>query len=268
MNRNIVFIFLVTLILLASCSGYDKILKSRDYPYKYKMAMEYYEKQDHYRYTGLLEQLAPIYKGTQKADTIEFYIAQGYYHQGDYLLAAHYFDRFRRDYPRSVFTEDAEYMYAYCYYKSSPRPLLDQETTNAAISAFGEFLAKYPRSEKRSEVNQLLDDLRNKLIEKSYLSSKLYFDTKDYKAAIVAIKNSIQQYPESPHREEQLYLVLQASYLYADNSIPEKQRERFQNTVDEYYTLIGEFPETNYKKDAERLYSNSLKALGNQINQE
>lgn len=266
MTRNIVFIFLVTLILLASCSGYDKILKSRDYPYKYKMAMEYYEQQDHYRYTGLFEQLAPIYKGTQRADTIEFYMAQGYYFQGDFLLAAHYFDKFRRDYPRSVFTEEAEFLFAYCYYKSSPRPLLDQETTNAAISAFGEFLIKYPLSERRAEVNTLLDELRNKLIEKSYLSSKLYFDTKEYKSAIVAIKNSVQQYPNSPYREEQLYLVLQASYLYADNSIPEKQRERFQNTIDEYYTLIGEFPETKYKKEAERIYNYSSKALGNQIN--
>lgn len=268
MNRNRIFFILLTIVLLASCSGYDKILKSRDYPYKYKMAMKYYEEQDHYRYTTLFEQLAPIYKGTQKADTVEFYLAQGYFFQGDFLLAAHYFNRFRRDYPRSVFTEEAEFMYAYCYYKSSPRPLLDQESTNAAISAFGEFLVKYPRSERRMEVNELLDELRNKLIEKSYLSSKLYFDTRDYKAAIVAIKNSIQQYPSSPYREEQLYMVLQASFLYADNSIPEKQRERFQNTVDEYYTLIGEYPESKYKKEAERIYSISAKALGNQINQE
>lgn len=264
MNRNIVFFLFAILIILSSCSGYDKILKSRDYPMKYRKAMEFYEKKDHYRYTNLFEQLAPIYKGTQQADTVEFYLAQGYYYQGDYLLAGHYFDKFRSDYPRSVFTEEADFMYAYCYYKSSPRPLLDQETTNAAILAFSEFISKHPKSDRKAEVNDIMLDLRQKLVDKSYLSSKLYFDMQDYKAAIVAIKNSIQQFPESQYREDQLYMILQASYLLADNSVPEKRRERFQNTVDEYFTLIGEFPDSKYKKDAEQIYNHSIKSIGNQ----
>lgn len=264
MNRyNVIFIFLI-LAFLASCSGYDKLLKSRDYALKYQKAMEYYEKKDHYRYTALFEQLAPIYKGTQRADTVEFYLAQGYYNQGDYLLSAYYFDKFRKDYPRSVFTEESEFMYAYCYYKSSPRPLLDQETTNTAIVAFNEFMVRYPRSQRRVEIQRLLTELHQKLVDKSYLSSKLYFDMKDYKAAITSIKNSLQQFPESKYREEQLFMILQASYLLADNSVPEKRRERFQNTLDEYFTFIGEYPESKYAKEAQRIYAYSNKVIGNQ----
>jgi len=60
------------------------------------MALEYYKKKDHYRYVTLFEQLQSVYKGTFRADTIEFYLAQGYYHQGDYLLAGHQFDMFRK----------------------------------------------------------------------------------------------------------------------------------------------------------------------------
>lgn len=264
MKQNRLVLVFVILAFLASCSGYDKLLKSRDYPLMYKKALEYYEKKDHYRYTGLFEQIAPIYKGTQQADTIEFYMAQGYYYQGDYLLAAHYFDKFRRDYPRSVFTEESDFMYAYCYYKSSPRPLLDQETTNAAIVAFNEFITKYPRTNKKAEVNELLVELHKKLIDKSFLSAKLYFDMKDYKAAIVSLKNSIQQFPDSPYREEQLFMILQASYYLADNSVIEKRRERFQNTVDEYFTFVGEFPESKHIKEAQRIYNYSIKTIGNQ----
>jgi len=87
---------------------------------------------------------------------------------------------------------------------------------------------------------------------------------KDYKAAITSIKNSMQQFPDSKYREEQLYMILQASYLLADNSVPEKRRERFQNTVDEYYNLIGEYPETKYLKEAQKIYNNSIKITGNQ----
>ncbi|MHC1704069.1 MAG: outer membrane protein assembly factor BamD [Tenuifilaceae bacterium] len=264
MKKNLVIAFLLILgIFLISCSGFEKILKSKDYDFKYKKALEYYEKGDHYRYTTIFEQLSPIYSGTQRADTVEFYYAMGNYKQGDFILAGHYFDKFRKTYPRSVFTEEAEYMYAYCYYESSPRPELDQDNTQAAIMAFSEFLAKYPRTDKGNKVNGLLVELREKLVEKAYLSAKLYYTVSEYKAAIVALKNSIKDYPYSKHKEEQLYLVLKSSYLLADNSVPEKRRERFQATVDEYYTLVGEFPETQYLKDAKRIYDASMKILGN-----
>lgn len=264
MKKVQLFVLLGLALIIISCSGFDKLLKSRDYPLMYKKALEYYEKKDHYRYTTLFEQLVPIYKGTLQADTVEFFLAEGYFHQGDYLLAAHYFDRFRRNYPRSQFTEQSEFMYAFCFYKSSPRPLLDQETTQTAIVAFTEFIAKYPRSTKKAEVNRIMIELRDKQIDKSYLSSKLYFDMRDYRAAITSIKNSMIQFPDSKYREEQLFMVLQASFHLADNSVPERRRERFQNTLDEYYNLLGEFPETRFKREADRIFANSMKVIDNQ----
>lgn len=256
-NYQIVILSLLALLIM-SCSGFDKLLKSKDYGLMYKKGLEYYAKKDHYRYTTIFEQLVPIYRGTMQADTIEYYLAEGYYHQGDFLLSAHFFDKFRENYPRSTFIEQAEYMYAYCFYKSSPRPLLDQETTNNAISAFAEFIAKYPNTSKKAEVNRIMHELRSKLVEKAYLSAKLYYDMADYKSAITALKNSLGKFPDSEYREEELYMILSASYNLAANSVIEKRRERFQNTLDEYYNLMSEFPETKYKREAEKIYANSI----------
>ena len=252
-----------TIVLLSSCSGFEKVLKSKDYEYKYKMALEYYKKKDHYRYITLLEQLQSVYKGTFRADTIDFYLAQGYYHQGDYLLAGHQFDMFRKNYQRSVFTEEAEFMYAYCYYMSSPRPELDQSNTLAAIEAFTEFINRYPNTSRKAEVNKIMTELRDKLIEKSYLSAMLYYKIGDYKAAIVAIRNSIMDYPESKHREELMFHLLKASYLLADNSIEGKRRERFQNALDEYYSFISEYPSSKYSSEAKKMYDATMKVLQN-----
>lgn len=264
MKKSSILAYLLVLsVFLISCSGFEKILKSKDYDFKYKKGLEYLKKNDHYRYTTIFEQLVPIYSGTQRADTVEYYYALGNYKQGDYILAGHYFDKFRKTYPRSVFTEEAEYMYAYCYYDSSPRPDLDQDNTQAAIVAFSEFLSKYPKTDKGNKVNALLNELKDKLVEKSFISAKLYFNVSEYKAAIVALKNSVRDYPNSKHREEQLFLILKSSYLLADNSVPEKRRERFQSTVDEYYTFVGEFPQSEYIKDAKRMYDSSMKFLGN-----
>ena len=254
---------LLTVLFLFSCSGFEKILKSKDYEYKYKMALEYYKKKDHYRYITLFEQLQSVYKGTFRADTIEFYLAQGYYHQGDYLLAGHQFDMFRKNYQRSVFTEEAEFMYAYCYYMSSPRPELDQSNTLLAIEDFTEFINRYPNSQHKAEVNRIMAELHDKLIEKSYLSSMLYYKTGDYKAAIVAIRNSLRDYPESKYREELMFHLLKASYLLADNSIENKRRERFQNALDEYYSFISEYPSSKYSMEAKKMYDATMKILQN-----
>jgi outer membrane protein assembly factor BamD len=56
---------------------------------------------------------------------------------------------------------------------------------------------------------------------------------------------------------------LKSSYLLADGSIPSKQRERYQATVDEYYSFIGEFPEGSNSKEAIRMYEASNKFLEN-----
>lgn len=260
-SKSIIYILLVALGVSFGCSGFEKVLKSKDYEFKYKKALEYYAKKDHYRYLTLFEQLSPIYKGTMRSDTIEYYLAQGNYHQGDYLLAGHYFDKFRKTFPRSAFTEDAEFMYAYCFYMSSPRAELDQDNTQAAISAFAEFISRYPDSKRMAEVNKIMHELRDKLIEKSYLSSKLYYKIGDYKAAIVAIRNSVKEFPNTKYREEQFFLILKSSYLLADNSVPEKRRERFQSTVDEYYTFISEYPNSKYVNEAKKIYDASMKVL-------
>ncbi|MGE0079202.1 MAG: outer membrane protein assembly factor BamD [Bacteroidales bacterium] len=258
---NLHLLFVVLIVALGACSGFEKIIKSKDYEFKYKKALEYYAKKDHYRYLTLFEQLSPIYKGTMRSDTIEFYLAQGNFYQGDYLLAGHYYDKFRKTFPRSVFTEDADFMYAYCFYMSSPRAELDQENTQLAVEAFSEFMSRHPSSKHNAEVNKIMLELRDKLIEKSYLSSRLYYKIGDYKAAIVAIRNSLKDFPNSKYREEQVFLILKSAYLLAENSVPEKRRERYQSTIDEYYTFIGEYPESEYVNEAKRMYETSMKFL-------
>ena len=51
-----------------------------------------------------------------------------------------------------------------------------------------------------------------------------------------------------------MYLLLRSSYLLAENSVPSKKKERFQSAADEYYSFIGEFPQSRYAKDAQRMY--------------
>lgn len=258
---NISLIFF--LVFLASCGEYEKLLKSDDYQAKYDVAMEYFEEENYVRSATLIEQILPVFRGTQKAAELSFTLAQCYYHRGDYILAAHHFDSFVRDFPNSEHALEATYMRAYCNYLLSPRPSLDQSTTRRAIDQFTMFISRYPDSEKVKDAENLIDEMRAKLLEKSFQSARLYYDMGDYRAAIIALKNSLSEFPETRHREEIMFLILKSSFLLADNSVPDRQLERFQSTLEEYYAFIEEFPESSYINEAERFFTNSLKVLDN-----
>ena len=254
---------LILLVVVVSSCKYEKLLKSRDYRLKYQSALNYYAKEDFVRADGLFEQLKPILKGTMQADTVYYYSAYCNYHRGSYLLASHYFDEFRKLFGNSPFSEEAFYMYAYSTYKLSPRASLDQTYTNNAIALFSLYLSKYPNTDKKAEINEIIIELRNKLIEKSFKSASLYYNLEAYNAAIIALNNCLDEYPGSKYKEEIMFLILKSKFLLAENSVPEKRIERYQSTVDEYYAFWGEFPESEHAKEAKRMFEKSESILKN-----
>jgi outer membrane protein assembly factor BamD len=256
--------FSILILTLAGCSGYEKILKSNDYKLKYKTALSYYyEKEDYVRAGTLFDQIAAVFRGTDQADTIYYLQAMSYFKQSDYILSGHYFRTFAATYGGSPFVEQADFMGAYCYYLLSPRPELDQTNTVQAIQAFQLYMIKYPGSEKSEEVKAFLAELRDKLVEKSYLSAKLYYNLEDYKASMVALTNSLIAYPDNKYREEIMFMLVKSSYMFAEKSVSSKKKERFQDAVDEYYSFAAEFPESRFIKEAKRYYRLSAKYLGN-----
>ncbi len=109
--------------------------------------------------------------------------------------------------------------------------------------------------------------MREKLVEKSFMSSRLYYKLEDYKAAIVSLNNSLSDFPDSKHREDIMYMLVKSSYLLANKSVQSKQKDRYQSAVDEYYSFIAEFPDSKYKKEVDKMYEQSAKVLNINTNQ-
>ena len=181
--------------------------------------------------------------------------------QRDYLMAGHYFNTLVNEFPTSAYVEEAQFMVGYCNYLLSPKPRLDQEVTQKAIDALQLYINLYPYSDRVEEANRLIDELRDKLVYKSFLSAKMYYDFEDYKAAVVALTNSLKEYPDSQYREELMYMLLKSKYLLAINSVEEKKQQRLSTALDEYFTFVDEFPESGYRKEAEKFYETTAKLL-------
>lgn len=259
-NKKTYFIFIVAFVMIfASCSDYQKLVKSSDYELKYNKAVEYYENEDYYKAQSLLDDIRSILKGTDKAEKIKYYSAYCSYGLGELSLSAYLFKDFARQYPSSEHTEEVEFLAAYCYYLISPETSLEQTYTKAAIAELQLFINKYPESEKRAEADELIDKLQLKLETKAYDNAVLYFNIGDYKAANTSLKIVLSDYPDTQYREEILFTIVKSSYLLAENSIYSKQKERYKSTVDAYYAFVDNFPESKKVKEAEKYYTNSIK---------
>lgn len=259
--KNFIVFGLFFIIVATSCSDYNKIVKSTDYEFKYKKALEYYEDEEYARSAQLLNELVNIYRGTSRADEVYYYYAKSHFGMRDYLMAGHWFRTLVKDFPKSEYAEESQYMIGYCYYMDSPKPRLDQQVTQKAIDALQLYVNLYPSSDRVEEANRLIIEMRDKLVYKSFLSGKLYYDLENYKAAVIALTNSLKDYPDTKYREDLMFMLLRAKYLLAIRSIEEKKEQRLTDALDEYFTFVDEFPESEHRKDADKFYEEVAKQL-------
>jgi outer membrane protein assembly factor BamD len=259
--RSRLHIILIFLVLLSSCGEYEKILKSTDSELKKTKAKEYYEKGEYVKATELLAQILPRYRATEEAEELNWINAQSYFGMKDYFMAGSYYKSFIDQFPFGKHSEDANYMAAFCDYKISPPPELSQENTINAIEGFNIFMNKFPNSTKVEDCKKMISELQDKLVEKSYLNAKLYYDMKQYKAAVVALNNSLKEYANTKYREKMMYLKLNSLYNYAELSQANKQRERYQATLDDYYSFMEEYPKSAYAKDVNDIFEKTNKHL-------
>ena len=81
---------------------------------------------------------------------------------------------------------------------------------------------------------------------------------RSYKAAIVALHNFIDNFPDSKFLERSYYLVIVSEYKLAEQSIYTRQLERYKEVVEHYKTFVDKYPNSTYLDDAEKLYASSL----------
>lgn len=258
-KRALFLLFLVSIFLFFGCNDYRKVLKSSDLEYKYTRAIQYYEEGDYYRALPLIEELHAIYRGTSKSEQLAYYQAFCDFNLGDYYSAGYRFTQFTRTYPASVHAEECLFMSAYCHYVSSPTSSLDQTDTQVAIDKFQLFVNRFPASRLVDSSNTLVDQLRDKLETKSVRKGMLYFKTGNYKAAIIALENTLTDFPDTDEREQVQFTILKASQLLALNSVESKKNERLDEVVKTYRKFVDQYPESRKLKEAESIYSNVVR---------
>ncbi len=264
--RMIKYLFLLVgaVFVLSSCSKFSKVMKSKDYEYKLRMADQYFVKKKYRFAQQLYEDLFPVFKGSNKFEDIHYKFAYCAYYLKDYISAENLFKSFLEYFPNSAKAEEVDFMHGFCYFKQSPRPELDQTNTIKAMGQMQTFINTHPGSERNKEAQKIIEQCYGKMIAKEYKNAELYYNLGQYKASAIAFTTLLDSYPDAPNADEFKLWVVRSYYKYAAMSIPDRQNERYGQVIEEAQDFQDRFPESKLLKEAERyltLSQNNLKTI-------
>ena len=187
-----------------SCTDYNRIVKTQDYEYKYEAAKQFYAEGMYNRAALLLQDVLSVLKGTEQGEESLYLTGLCNMKAHSYDAAATVFKKYYQTYPKGKYAEMARYNCAKSLYQLVSEPRLDQTATYEAVTEFQNFIENFPYSRHRQEAQDYIFKLQDILVEKEYLSAKLYYDlgtyigngvNGNYGACIVTAENAIKDYP-------------------------------------------------------------------------
>lgn len=256
-----IVLLLFFILLMAGCRSSQHIRPGDTIEVAFEKAMSQFERERYSHAVRSFETVLSMGRGTEFAADAQFFLARSHFHNRSFLSAASEFRRFARNYSRDERREEAEFMEAYSHYRMSPRYNLDQTETYNALDRFQLFVTRYPGTDRATEALDLMDELRDKLARKKFRAAEMYMRIREFRSAAIYFGLAVERFPGSSWAEEALANQVLAYVLYAENSVQERQRERFGKAVESYQQYIQIFPRGPNRELAEKYHDRALTGL-------
>lgn len=250
--RNVVLILIVA-VTLASCSEYQQVLKSTNNDLKLAMIDTLIKKEKYSKAITLFEQVITQYRGTDKAPELAIKYGDALFNDGLYPTAAGQFERYADAYAFADKVEYARFMEGKSYARMVAVYSRDQRHANQALTKLQDYINSYPDGQFAKEANNEVDELRKVLDKKAYQIAKNYHHRKAYIPAIATFENFITEHPGSELQDDAHYYLLESEFEYAINSIDTRVGERMDLAKKYYDTFATRFPNSEYKKEADKI---------------
>lgn len=245
-------------LILTSCGEYNRVLKSTDPTVKLNYAKKAFEQKKYVQATTVLGDIVDLFRGKEEAEDALYLLALSNYENKDYASSGVYFKNYYTRYPRGKYTELARFYCGYGYYLDSPDPQLDQSDTMKGIEELQGFLDYFPRSDKVNIAQNAIFELQDKLTLKELQNAQLYYNLgnylgNNYESAIIVAQNAIKAYPYSRYKEDLELIILKARFQEAEQSVDEKETDRYREVIDEYYSFVNNYPDGPNRREADNI---------------
>lgn len=246
MVKNQLFLVALLISFVMSCKDSQYVMRQSDKNVKYKYAMDWYMSKKYLEAIPVIENIMPNFKGSDTAANLYFMLADCYYLNKEYMVAAYHFKTFRDIYPRSYKAEVAAFKIAECYKNEIPRLELEQTDNEKAINYYKAFKAEYPNSPMVELASSEIEKLNSNLEKKALMAADLYFKTSNFRAAAVTYKNVLNRFPKIKSYENLYYKIGYSYFRFAEKSITSKQAERYETALNECQNFVNRFPNSKY----------------------
>lgn len=236
---NFIVITSCFFIAFSGCSSYN-VKRDLAPEKRLEIAQEMFNNKDYLEAKTQFKIITLNNPGASYVDQAQYYLAECHFHLKEYILAADEYNRLIRLYQNSERQDDAQFKIAYCDYKLSPKPALDQTHTIKAVESFQHFLEDFPQSELVPKAETLLKVCRAKLAEKEYKAGELYMKLRDYTGAQIYFSSVIDSYYDTKFVEDATYWNAECLFRLRKDS---EARQGFEE-------LLRKFPDTEHKKVA------------------
>ena len=239
------------LILISSCSEYQKALNSDEVSVKFNLGTELYDAEKYSKASRLFAQILPQYRGKPQAQKLTYMQAMCFYNTKDYNSSSYQMERFVNSYPDSEKVEEMAFLGAKSYYLMAPIFSKDSEDTKIAIDKLQQFINAFPESEFNDDANKLIFELDYRLELKEFNIALQYNVLTDYQASIKSFENFLIDFPGSDLREKAMYYRFDSAYKLAINSVVWRQKERIENAVSYFNSFKNSYNDSELMDEME-----------------
>lgn len=149
--------------------------------------------------------------GSTGAADADLAIADAYFHNKDYLVAAEAYNLFVQTYPRHARVPHAYLQSGVSYYKQIPKGIdRDFGSLDNAISQFQTILNFYPDSPYAEQAQTYLTLSHLKIAKKHFYIGRFYYRYNEYLAAIPRFEIIANDYPRVGLEEKTYYYLIKA----------------------------------------------------------
>ncbi len=241
-------------VIVVSCSG-PRNLRNLSMQERLKYAKKLFDEGKYYQAKTQFQILVLNNPGSNIIDMVQFYLAESHFYLKEYITAAAEYEKLINLYPRSAYLDDAQYKLALSYFNLSPKADLDQKYTYKAIDEFQRFLEDFPQSEYVADVAKKLQQCREKLAKKEFISGNLYRKMGYHQSAIIVFDEILSKYYDTSYAEQAYYWK-----AYCLHKIGKHQEAR-----DMIQALLSKYPKTSFREKAISLAEQVDRALKNEV---
>ncbi len=133
---------LISIVIITSCAG-KKPVEALPLEERYKRGQEFLENKKYYNAQQEFQIVVLSGSHTEWGDDAQFYLAESYFKNKEYILAITEYERLTRKMKFSPFVENSRWRICEAYVAESPNYYHDQSNTQKALQKLQEFIEEY-----------------------------------------------------------------------------------------------------------------------------